>query len=176
MNSMFILNVLLIICLLCQVAVLVNINTRKKRLCKFIKNYYYNLFTKHSYITKLVDLTEETELTKEIKKINKNLINCYEGNEMLSSQRTKAEYILANKVNELIEQLASQQLSEELSKVVDDYKELIDKFNSDKKMYNEFMQEFMNAFKINPTLFYEEYKNAEQNNLIHETEEEKTEK
>lgn len=163
-QTSIVLGLLLLLCLIYQVFAFINISKKKKRLYNFIKRVYFNIFLGHSYITRILDLTEETELTKEIKTINKNILNAYEGNEMLSSQRTKAEAVLGAKTKELIAQLEKQEISEELREVITNYNELSEKFNNDKKVYNEIMQEFMKTFNINPVLFYTEYKKSELEN------------
>lgn len=153
---------LLILCLIYQLFAFLNISRKKRRLYNFIKSVYFSVFQRHSYITKILELTEETELTKEIKAVNENILRGFEGNEMLSSQRSKAEAVLGAKMKELIDSLEQKELSEELKEVVTNYKDLSDKFSNDKKIYNDIMQEFMKTLNINLVKFYAEFKKSEQ--------------
>ena len=124
---------------------------------ELLVKFYFSIFKAHLLIAELLKLIDKTELTEEIKLINDNIIKGFEGNEMLATQRTKAQNILEYKTKELFSQLEGQELSEEANEIISKIKELSLELNDHKRIYNEVIQESMKVFNISPVAFYKEY-------------------
>ena len=146
--------VILSFVLLCLILVHINLHQKRKKLYEFIEKAYKTLLTRHKKIEKLLELIPETELTKEIKILNDDSMEKLKTDNVLPSQRMKVEVLIEEKVKKLIEQLETKEMSEELKEAIESYNKTQKRLNKNKKVYNELMQEFMDACNIKPAQLY----------------------
>ena len=155
--------VILSFVLICLILVRINLHRKKLKLYEFIKKSYKTLLLRHRKIEKLLELVPETELTKEIKKLNYETMEKFMKDEFLPSQRMRAEIIIEEKIKELLKQLESQQISEEMREAIESYSKTQNRLNKSKKIYNELMQEFMDACNIKPAALYATFEKIDTN-------------
>lgn len=146
--------VILSFVLICLILVHINLHQKRKQLYEFIKKGYKTLLTRHKKIEKLLEVVPESELTKEIKILNDETMEKFKADNILPSQRMKVEILIEDRVKTLIKQLESQELSDEIKEAIESYNKTQKKLNKNKKIYNELMQEFMDACNIKPANWY----------------------
>ncbi|MBQ7450662.1 hypothetical protein IJS77_04530 [bacterium] len=146
--------VILSFVLICLILVHINLHQKRRQLYEFIEKAYKTLLLRHKKIKKLMELIDETELTREIKKLNEETIEKIRKNDILPSQRMKAEIIIEEKVKTLIAELEQKELTEPVKQAIESYKKTQKKLNKNKQIYNELMQEFMDACNIKPAGLY----------------------
>ena len=146
--------VILSFVLLCLILVHINLHQKRKNLYEFIKKTYKILHTRHKKIEKLLTLLPETELTKEIKTLNEETMKKIKTDNFMPSQRMRAEILIEEKVKKLIAQIETQETTDEIKAAVESYNKTQNKLKKNKKIYNELMQEFMDACNIKPALLY----------------------
>lgn len=146
--------VILSFVLLCLILVHINLHQKKRQLCEFVEKAYKTLLIRHKKIKNLLELLEKDELTQEIEKLNNETMGKIEKNEIMPSQRIKAEIIIEDKMKKLISQLETKELSEEIKEAINSYQKTQKKLNKNKQIYNELMQEFMDACNIKPAAWY----------------------
>ena len=146
--------VILSFVLICLILVHINLHQKRKKLYEFIKKAYKTLLTRHKKIEILLELVPETELTKEIKVLNDETMEKFKTDNFMPSQRMKAEILIEEKIKILLEQLDSQEKSDELKEAIESYNKTQKKLNKNKKIYNRLMREFMDACNIKPAHFY----------------------
>ena len=146
--------VILSFVLICLILVHINFHQKKRKLYEFIEKVYKTLMTRHKKIEKIIALLPETELTKEIKALNEEITEKTKANTMMPSQRMRAEIILEEKVKTLIEQLEAKKVSDSVQEAIESYRKTQKKLDKNKKVYNELMQEFMDACNIKPATMF----------------------
>ena len=146
--------VILAFVLICLILVHLNLHQKKTQLYEFIKKVYKSLLLRHKKITKLLSLIEENEETEEIRKLNEETLMKIEKGEILPSQRMRAEVLIEDKMKKLIENLETQEISQELKDMIESYKKTQKKIDKNKHIYNEIIKEFMEACNIKPASWY----------------------
>lgn len=155
--------VILSFVLICLILVHINLHQKKKQLYEFIEKAYKTLLLRHKRIEKLLELTESSELSSEIKKLNEETLENIKKNKIVPSQRMRDEIIIEELMKKLINQLESRPLTEQLKDAIDAYKRVQKKLDKNKKVYNELMQEFMEACNIKPAAFYASFERLDTN-------------
>ena len=153
--------VILSFVLICLILVHINMQQKKKNLYEFIKKAYKTLLIRHKKIEKILELTQESDLTKEIKALNEETVAKIKSDEILPSQRMRAEILIEELMDKLISQLETTDLSEETKLAIESYKKTQQKLNKNKKMYNKLIQEFMEACNIKPASLYAAFENID---------------
>lgn len=146
--------VILSFVLICLILVHINLHQKKRQLYEFIAKSYKILLLRHKRIKKLLELVEESELTSEIKKLNEDTLENIKKNKIVPSQRMRDEIIIEELIKKLISQLEAKELTNELKEAIEAYKRVQKRLNNNKKVYNELMQEFMEACDIKPAALY----------------------
>ena len=146
--------VILSFVLICLVLVHLNLHQKRKKLYDFIQKAYNTLLLRHKKISKILTLVEETELTKEIKSLNEEILEKIKKDEMLPSQRIKSEILIEENMKKLFEYLENKEMPDDLKYAIDSYNKTQKKINKNKQIYNELIKEFMDACNIKPAALY----------------------
>lgn len=153
--------VILSFVLICLILVHINMQQKKKNLHEFIKKTYKTLLIRHKKIEKILELTQESDLTIEIKTLNEETLEKIKNNEIIPSQIMKSEILIEELMEKLISQLEITDLSEETKLAIETYKKTQQKLNKNKKTYNKLIQEFMEACNIKPAALYAAFENID---------------
>lgn len=140
--------------LICLVLVHVNLHQKKEKLYNFIQKIYKTLLTRHKKIHKLISLLDLNPQILEIIELSEKTLKAVETNSMTASQRIHAEVLIEEKMKILINTLETQTLSNEVQEAIESYKKTQKKVDKNKAVYNEMIEEFIEACNIKPANWY----------------------
>ena len=147
--------------LICLILVHVNLHQKRKELYSFIETANKTLAKRHKKISKLIKLLEENDLSKDIRKLNEKTIEQIKMNEIKPSQAIRAEILLEDKMNQLLELLKNKELSQEVIDAIESYNKTQIKVEKNKKKYNEIITQFMDACSIKPAPWYASFEHID---------------